>query len=291
MTIEEPCSSGAGMSCEDWEEEDFTASDAELWEQGLAQLSLPSTTKRGSGGGDEFDVHVRQKETWDCGIACLLMALRWLHRTTTKQLDDEGQNATTSNADLDSERRAWILETAGTESVWSIDLVSILEKYRKKNQDVVDFTYLFSSKTLEVDQEHKDLKFYEKAFGDDEARVSKLFARAQRKQWNLIVQHQLRLDQVLELVCRPDCIAIALVDNNTILAAQKRKKGESEKKKKTNLPFAGHYIVLSGLSRNGEMQIHNPAISKKIKCMSLALFEKAWRAQGTDNDILFLVRQ
>jgi hypothetical protein len=283
MTIEEPCSSGAGMSCEDWD--DFTAVDAEIWEQGLTKLSLPPTLN-GRSSGDVFDVHVRQQETWDCGIACMLMALRWLHRT--QQIDED---ASTGTDDLDAERRAWILETAGTESVWSIDLVSILEKYSKKKKNVVVFTYLFSSKTLEVDQEHRDLTFYEKAFGDDESRVSKLFARAQRKQWNVIVQHQLQLEQVLELVCRPDCIAIALVDNNTILAAKKLKKGESERKKKNNVPFAGHYIVLSGLSRNGELQIHNPAISKKMKCMSLALFEKAWRAQGTDNDILFLVRQ
>lgn len=303
MTGEQPCTTG--IIC-DWEEEHFAA-DAERWQQGLSRLSIPERTTTGlshnvprtrndSDSADSDDdsgevkIHVKQTETWDCGIACLLMALKWLHKSQIRNSDNTTRNA----HELNRERKSWMLQTAGTESIWSIDLVFIMEEYKMKMQKAssehrIDFTYLFSSKTLEVDEEYKDLRFYEKAFGTDQARVSRLFDRAQQEDWNLVVQHHLRLDQLMELICRPDCIAIALVDNNTILMHERNSSDKKQKKKSTH--YAGHYIVLSGLTANGDLQIHNPAKSKIMQCMPLSLFEKAWRAKGTDNDILFLVKQ
>mmetsp|Transcript_5741 Transcript_5741/g.9515 ORF Transcript_5741/g.9515 Transcript_5741/m.9515 type:complete len:332 (-) Transcript_5741:46-1041(-) len=318
MTAEAPsCITPHGVC--DWEEEDYDANDR--WEQGLARLVATTTTSSTTNDDDAvllderpLLIHVKQTETWDCGIACLLMAMKWLQQGSNN-------NNTIENDDdrLDAERKSWILQTVGTESVWSIDLVFLLEEYKKMNHpssspsnssssdddsvanvddnNIHQFTYLFSSQTLEVeyDDYYKDLRFYQTAFGTDQARVGRLFGRAQEEDWNLVVQHHLRLHQVMELIRRPNCIAIALVDNNTIMRYQKSKKSrDSEKTTKTltaAAPYAGHYIVLSGVTENGDLQIHNPARSKKMQRMTLALFEKAWRAKGTDNDILFLMRR
>lgn len=218
--------------------------------------------------------HIRQTESWDCGIACLLMIQRWLR---------EQRPNSTGNISLDElTDRDWILKQVNTESIWSIDLVHILEQLHKTKK--LNFRYLFASKVLEVDQHHKNLSYYEKSFSDDQTRVTQLFQKAQQESWPLIkLEGQLDLAQVASLVSRPDCVAIALVDN-TILT----QKGESS-------TYVGHYIIISGVYKDSEncdtFQIHNPDSLRPLDHVTFPIFEKAWRAQGTDEDIIFLIAE
>ena len=86
------------------------------------------------------------------------------------------------------------------------------------------------------------------------------------------------MTQVLELVRRPDCIAIALVDHAILLQRSHR------------TPYSGHFIVLSGVRcTDGQLQIHNPTSMSDTDFIAPSLFEKAWTAKGTDKDIIFLV--
>ncbi len=187
------------------------------------------------------------------------MALQWLQRKAIS-VDEE---------------RLEIFKTVGTESIWSIDLVHLLETYKAKN---FQFSYLFCSKTLTVDQAHKDLSFYQTAFNNDQVRVTRLFERAHDQKWNLL-QVDLTVTQVLELVRRPDCIAIALVDHAILL---QRSHGSQ---------YAGHFIVLSGVRcSDGQLQVHNPTGMHDTDFIAPSLFEKAWTAKGTDKDIIFLVK-
>ena len=64
--------------------------------------------------------HIRQSETWDCGLTCLQMILQWL-RTG----DEEGIITTAS---LEAEK-AWMIKYVATKSIWTIDLVMLLEYY------------------------------------------------------------------------------------------------------------------------------------------------------------------
>lgn len=230
------------------------------WQEALIQL-IPATKESHlcDVNDDTRPPCVKQIETWDCGIACLLMALQWLQR---KSINLE-------------EERLQIFETVGTESIWSIDLVHLLELYKSPS---LQFSYLFCSKTLTVDQAHKDLSFYETAFNSDQVRVTHLFELAHNQNWNLL-QVDLTVTQVLELVRRPDCIAIALVDHAILLQKSHR------------TPYSGHFIILSDVRRtDGQLQVHNPTSSCDTDFIAPSLFEKAWTAKGTDKDIIFLVK-
>lgn len=231
------------------------------WEDALLQL-VPSSQNYRSHSGDE-DVpppHVKQTESWDCGIACLIMAMYWL-------------NCKIENVE---EERMRMFKFVGTESVWSIDLVHLLETYGRRSSP---FTYLFCSKTLQVDQAHSELSFYQKAFHSDQIRVTRLFQQAHNQGWKLL-QLDLTLTKVLELIRRPDCIAIALVDHATLL------------QRNHVTQYSGHFIVLSGIrDKDGLLQIHNPTSLNHADWISPCLFEKAWKAKGTDSDIIFLVKQ
>ena len=230
------------------------------WEEALLQL-VPSSQKYSAHNGDDEipPLHVKQTESWDCGIACLMMAMHWLH-CKIENVEEE---------------RMRMFKFVGTQSVWSIDLVHLLETYAKRSSS---FTYLFCSKTLQVDQAHSQLSFYQKAFHSDQIRVTRLFERAHNQGWNLL-QLDLTLMQVLELVRRPDCIAIALVDHATLL------------QRMHITQYSGHFIVLSGIrNEDGLLQVHNPTSMNGTDFISPCLFEKAWKAKGTDSDIIFLVK-
>ena len=212
-------------------------------------------------------IHVRQSEQWDCGITCIQMAMTWLR---------PGGH----------ESREWMLQTVGTESVWSIDLMYLLSKLLK----IGEASYLLCSKTLGVDETHGVLGYYKKAFSQDEVRVRLRFDEARRAGWPLLCLKHLSLSQVIRLVSRDDCIAIVLLDNSIL-------------RQRVGSTYAGHYVVLSGISFQRKhlnladekrllycMVIKNPARSAATTYVRPSLFEAAWRANGTDDDILFVTK-
>mmetsp|Transcript_20180 Transcript_20180/g.29953 ORF Transcript_20180/g.29953 Transcript_20180/m.29953 type:complete len:281 (-) Transcript_20180:273-1115(-) len=245
------------------------------WDQALS-LFLSSNTNESTNLRSRLRVdkpeyfHIQQTESWDCGIACLLMVLRWLR----DNLSSPEKKSFDEQAD-----RVWALKTVNTESIWSIDLVHVLQQIRKTKK--LKFSYLFASRALEVDLHHQHLSYYEESFLDDQIRVTRLFQQAKEEDWSLIkLDAQLDLVQVASLVGRPDCLAIALVDNMVLM-----QKAESSN-------YAGHYIIISGVHSDKEtFQIHNPDSLNPMDYISFPIFEKAWRAQGTDEDIIFLIAE
>lgn len=260
--------------CDDWDNVE-EQQDVEQWEKVLLTLIVPPHNDDDGLDKDQSPVaHVQQTEAWDCGIACLLMAIAWLRNNQAEPPEVEDNN------DHDDTLKSWMLKTTDTESIWSMDLVYLLEEYRKRDSScTTKFTYLFCTKALQVDEQHKDLHFYQKAFETDQARVTQLFARAEQEQWNLMHWNNLSMTHLLHLVGRPDCLAIALVDNAILM----QRGGDAA--------YAGHYIVISGVVDGMRMRIHNPASKEPVELIAISLFERAWKAKGTDNDILFLVKR
>ncbi len=86
---------------------------------------------------------------------------------------------------------------------------------------------------------------------------------------------------VRQLIERHDCMAIALVDHAVLL-------------NQTTGPYVGHYIVLAGIDTTHDtdeddtLVVYNPAMDTVLTQISLDTFERAWRAQGTDEDIVFV---
>ncbi|OWF55292.1 Protein GUCD1 [Mizuhopecten yessoensis] len=96
-----------------------------------------------------------QSYSWDCGLACCCMVLRYLKK------DDH--NVYTSDFE----------ELNCGESIWTIDLAYLLEKH--------DLKVKLTTVTLGVDQEYAKKPFYRSHFSQDENRVGKMFSEAASK--------------------------------------------------------------------------------------------------------------
>jgi len=266
---------------------------APRWEDVAHKLINDSTTMRQHGVTQLK--HVQQLSNWDCGVACLLMAVDWLC--------DGG--ASSSQHDKE-EQRDWMLKQAGTQSIWTIDLVWILYCLKKQQRLKflslpLSFSYLLCSQTLSVNEDLSDYSYYRDAFSQDRIRVQKRFAAANELQLPVFQTSHLSLEQVTDCIRRNNCIAIALVDNKRLIG-------------NTNQPYCGHYIVLAGISCNesdieeakqkegpslfvlGEAEtrsclvVKNPGSTESVSYFTLRHFERAWRAKGTDEDIIFIAK-
>lgn len=197
-----------------------------------------------------------QQETWDCGafgqqsqsnqsenktllsavsshfvLLCLCVptgsglhsndsALVARHIDTKMSLFD-GKDTRMLTSD-EVEERDKMLRDLGTESIWTIDLVFLLEtlirQHDEAQRSAADMTtttasYLFCSQTLQVNTSHNGLDYYQKAFSRDEVRVNRLFAQAQTMGLPTLCVDSLGLSQVVNLVSNDNCVAMVLMDS------------------------------------------------------------------------------
>lgn len=235
----------------------------ELVQSFLHTKDIPLDTQKGV---TVVASHVRQSETWDCGIACLQMILG-------------------SGVSYNLIRNA----IGNTQSIWTADLVWYL--YRNPQQR----RCWFVTKSLWPNPEWKQLAYYQPAYAQDCPRVTQRVWEMQQQQQQasnvslLQRNSSLSLNVVKELVQRDDCVAMALVDHSILVLLllmnhQQPSTGH----------YVGHYIVLTGIvqddttDHNDFFVVHNPATDEAPTYVSMETFERAWRAHGTDEDIVFV---
>jgi len=249
--------------------------------------------------------HYSQLDTWDCGVACIQMVLRWLRPDEYWPRND----CVRPSADEMAERK-WMIDSAETESVWTIDIVIILQRVFDTDQRrMFDFplgqrhddenwekaNYVFFSKKLGCDVAYSQFGYYSKAFDNDETRVKKRFVLAKELNLPVLCVSQLDLEFVIDLVSRDECIAIVLLDNEILKQADEE--------------YTGHYVLLVGISSDKTdiahaeakcnegmgsefcLAIKDPAHKDCIVYVTPTLFERAWRASGTDEDIIFIAKR
>ena len=228
--------------------------------------------------------------------------------------------------DKEMKERGEMIRMVGTESVWTADLVLLLDQlFRREGQDDEQqqrrprhphHRFLFCSKTFEVDTEHRNLSYYSAAFSNDQIRVSEKFSELRRLNTPMLCMSKLPLKYVLGVVTSHHCVAIVLVDNSTLFASPSGSGsgcgalGGVEQKQDV---FTGHYVILCGISTNPEeltiaqsfdnddcgsldsegfcVVILDPG-KPNIKTVYATpkRFERAWRTKGTDNDIIFIAK-
>lgn len=186
-------------------------------------------------------------------------------------------------------------ELVGTKSIWTIDLVQLLH-YTLERIKVKNLTYIFCSTKFGVDENYNTLDYYEDAFQDDLHRVERLFALAAEKQFPLLQAH-LSLRVLVDFVSRKNCIAIALIDNR-ILRGRELDGGDQ---------YSGHYVIVCGVSYDSNDVSYaktqclnasaddefcfvtvNPGVWKEKEFVLAKRFDAAWRANGTDEDIILI---
>lgn len=324
-----PASSSAGSKCCCNSSNDPSMNEAIASHELLQRIGRSSITPDKNSSCEEVCYssedkeisHIRQSETWDCGLTCLQMILQWL-RTA-----DEGGSTNTTASSLEAEK-AWMIKYVATKSIWTIDLVMLLEYYslpcyssHNKTLDEVDDTYneqsattcsiskhkisyLFCSTNFGVDESYNKLGYYKDSFSSDELRVRRLFEIAQKRQWSLLQTSHIALHTFVDVVSKEGVVAIVLLDNRVL-------KGNTAtlQQQQTRSSYSGHYVIICGVSRNENdinyaqmnspnyitcdycLVIKNPGISKQVQFITPSIFEKARRAKGTDEDVIFIIKR
>lgn len=261
------------------------------------------------------------------------MILPWLRQINTNNVQNvhKSEDVQSESDAVDEEcdrEKAWMIDFVATKSIWTIDLVMLLQHFLSSDRTSIDCTtkddgrcpdqhkcycphqlsknssspiaswsYLFCSTKFEVDESYNTLGYYKDAFCSDEQRVKMLFDVAKKQQLPLLRTEHISLDVLVDIISRKDVVAIVLLDNKIL--------------RNNDSSYSGHYVILCGVSNDENdiecaqinspeddnstkyqfcMVVKNPGLWKRIEYVSPSRFEKAWRATGTDEDVIFLAK-
>lgn len=207
-----------------------------------------------------------QTYTWDCGLACCCMVLRYLGK------DD----SCVYTSDLE--------ELQCGQSIWTIDLGYLLLKYKVK----VEFTTV----TLGVDDQYAKKPFYMQNFDKDADRVGRKFAEASqaglevsKRSLNMsdIVNH---LSEGNLMICLVDWSLLECIWCDRVKQQCLNWCGQCCKS------YQGHYVVVCGHDlKKKKIFYKNPSYDEEVCCSRMDRFDKARKSHGTDEDVLLIYTQ
>lgn len=272
--------------------------EAVILEQIIDRLCIRSTIKYPTQRKATTVRHIRQVDTWDCGLACIQMVIDWLNNTSSTTPEEQ------------EEQRKWMMDFVKAKSLWTIDLVMLLQNMLELNSNkLTSSSYLFCSNRFGIDESYNNLHYYKDAFSEDQIRVKSLFEKAEQQNLPLMQVSHMSLNILIDLVSRENVVAIVLLDN-TIFSNSMANEEAASNDDGSEVSYSGHYVVLCGVSsdnndinianmnsiRDGSenhnhcLVIKNPAIWKETQFVTPSLFESSWRAKGTDEDIILVTK-
>lgn len=287
----------------------------EVWQTAVQRLLQDTTTttttvitNRRELAATTILKHVAQRQRWDCGLACLQMIYQWI--------DDDGD---------DNDMYEWLVQHVGTQSVWTVDLVIVLHELLQLRQKAAAApNFLFATTNLSVNPDFSNFFYYKTAFQQDTRRVQariNTIRQLNLPACELLSDNGVSMRAVAELVQRADTVAILLVDN----AVMRQSTGNTNSSHNNKTVYAGHYIILAGIvatttSTEAAVEasptennvnvdtildestvpsfdgcyfvVYNPALDGPDPVhIPIHHIEKAWRAKGTDQDIIFVTKR
>lgn len=240
--------------------------------------------------------HIKQVDTWDCGLACMQMVVGWLNDSCNTTPEER------------EEQRKWMMDFVKAKSLWTIDLVMLLQHMLEIHSNkVTSFSYLFCSNQFGIDESYNTFDYYKDAFSEDEIRVKKLFEKAEHQALPLQQVSHMSLNILIELVSRDNVVAIVLLDNTIFNQPTGETTSDVDRSEES---YSGHYVVLCGVSRDQNdinianinstrddsetnnycFVIKNPGIWKETQFVTPSLFESVWQAKGTDEDVILVAK-
>ncbi|KAK8651381.1 hypothetical protein V6N13_140984 [Hibiscus sabdariffa] len=203
--------------------------------------------------------HINQLFSWDCGLACVLMAL-----TTVGIKGYSIQN---------------LVELCSTTSIWTVDLAYLLQKFS------VRFSYY--TVTFGANPNYSGETYYKEHLPSDLVRVDKLFQKAVEAGINILCR-SISKEEISRWILSGKYIVIALVDlyklsrswvGDVIIPGFHDNDAE----------YTGHYVVICGYDAEAdEFEIRDPASSRKHDRISSKSLEEARKSFGTDEDLLVI---
>uniref|UniRef100_A0A7S4B0T1 Guanylyl cyclase n=1 Tax=Chrysotila carterae TaxID=13221 RepID=A0A7S4B0T1_CHRCT len=208
--------------------------------------------------------HVRQSFNWDCGFACLEMALRALG---VSQKDCSLQQ---------------LRSRVPSSSIWTVDLAHVLRDYG------VRFRFLTAMPGVNPAYQHE--AFYKPTIDSDSERVLRLFEKAAERDIS-IERASLSSQQLQELVVSDVNIVMVLVDRRRLY----RSAGDSINGLVESLSqcivgsYVGHYVLITGYNEGrAEYNLMDPARSGDELSVRADDLNAARLSHGTDEDIIVI---
>lgn len=233
--------------------------------------------------------HVRQLcDEWDCGVACLQMVLRWMREDSN---DSAPHNPVSSSQLSESEmrERQLILKALQTQSVWTVDLVHAWrELLAMKDGSIPRHKVVFLSQTLSLSEQWRHFHYYRGHFDEDRERLAWRFAQLRENnhsQLQILQAHQVQrlpLSLLISFLQSTRSTVILLVDNSILRSAAANSASVST--------YLGHYIVLVN-HVDSNFACLDPGRDERLVMYADDVVERAWRAAGTDEDVLLFIRQ
>lgn len=201
--------------------------------------------------------YVKQRDTWDCGLACIKMVIKW------------------NNINVDDDISVLSSDTISTYNspLWTIDLYCYL---RSHNYDAIMYT-----KTTDIDDIiafHKGLDWYDEGV-NDMIRINGNFMLAKNNNW-MIIQDAFHIDNVfIDCLISDNAVAIVLVDSSTINSSAISDRNDTR--------YTGHYILVIAFDQDSLEAIYlDPAKDDLRQRVHVDVLNKARNHVGTDNDVI-----
>jgi len=201
----------------------------------------------------------KQKESWDCGLACVQMVIGVLS-------DDYKPTP------------EFLQSRIAAPSVWTIDLAYLLSEFG------VACEFLTAAPVLDMEA-YKGSTFYEASFDADARRVD-LLLRAAKAEGLEVRKCTLSATELWNLMSEEETLVIALVDARLLHARVRASNGDPAA---DPAAFMGHYVLLVGLDdERGGYVVNDPARDDERTFVHADALEAARHAAGTDDDLLLI---
>jgi len=213
--------------------------------------------------------HQRQRDSWDCGLTCVEMALR------------------SSHVKCPEVRYEKLTSLVSSKSVWSIDLAYILAEYK------VNMTFL--TLTTGVHPGHSDCDFYKADLEKDRVRVEQLFTNAKVRGIS-VCNRSMSMRELAEQIGTHEKLAIVLIDVSKFrcllcTAAEQEQPVRQTDARKRRIGFCGHFVLICGFDPETScFVVKDPSVQTAFCLARAETLDAARRAQGTDEDIILVDR-
>ncbi|ESO97322.1 hypothetical protein LOTGIDRAFT_203742 [Lottia gigantea] len=208
--------------------------------------------------------HIKQIYTWDCGLACASMILKYLNIPFTSN-------------DIYNIQVKDLLRCG--ENVWTIDLAYLMKHYGVSHQ-------LYTI-TLGANQQFAQSSYYLSNFTKDEDRINNMFEKAGENGVK-VEKRSISIEDIIDHI-KNNNLAICLIDWLKLDCLWCSKKLCFCCFDICSSPYVGHFVVICGYDLlKKHIYYKNPNTSTELCCCSFSHFDKARQAFGTDEDILLI---
>ena len=199
--------------------------------------------------------HIRQRKSWDCGLACIEMITHLY------------QNQATFNE---------IYQLCRTDSIWTVHLSSILLQRNIPHSIVTT--------CAGVNQDLESLTFYRNHIDKEKSDVLDLFQTSINAGIN-IVERGFTAIEFRNLLLTRQVVLILLVDTRGLRCIE----CGCMKRNWLSCGFAGHYVVVSSYDVEKEaFEYHDPAGRTHTCWMNMNDFDRCRLVKGTDEDVVII---